>query len=188
MAAPRITEEWSFFQRGPGALSIPCLGLEGLGSPRLREMQEIDKSKYDVSACGYVPRYNKLFSIQSIQRGVKFTRSVGGLNQDHVIYVLEQANLPTDGSVAQLRKRLKINLGRCLRPFVGWWMFPRTDLDFVAEREYRYWQLEAEFRAKWERIDAAEELRKMREKVTRWQDEHLDRLWADLQAEDDEDN
>ena len=181
-------EEWSFFQRGPGALSIPCLGLEGLDSPQLREMQEADKRKYVNSACGPIPRYNKLFSIQSIERGVKFTRSVGGLNHNHLVYVLEQAYLPTDGSVAQLRKRLKINLGRCLRPFVGWWMFPRTDLDFVADRESRYDELEAEFRDKWERIDAAEELRKMREKVTKWQDEHLDRLWADLQAEDDEDD
>ena len=61
-------------------------------------------------------------------------------------------------------------------------MFPRTDFDFVAEREYRYDELDAEFRAKWEQIDAAEELRKTREKVTRWQIDNLDPFWKGLAA------
>ena len=179
-------EEWSYYQSGPGALSKPCVPLD---TPAVREMQEEDKRKFHVfSACGWTPRYNMLFSIRSIERGVKHPRAVGGLNYNHLVYVLEQAQLPTDGSVIQLRKRLQDNLGRCLRPFVHWSMFPRTDLDRVAERESRYDELEAEFRAKWERLDAAEELRKMREKVEKWQEEHLDRLSKDLEAEEDEDD
>ena len=78
----------------------------------MRAMQEADKRRFYVfGACGYTPRYNKLFSIQSIERGVKFARSAGGLNGDHLTYVLEQADLPTTGSVRQLRARLKSNLG-----------------------------------------------------------------------------
>ena len=63
-------------------------------------------------------------------------------------------------------------------------MYPRTDYDRVAERESKYDELDAEFRAKWERIDAAEELRKICEKVTQWQGTHLDKLAKDLEAEE----
>ena len=122
-------------------------------------------------ACGYTPKYNKLFSIQSIERGIKFARNAGGLSSDHLTYVLEQAELPTTGSVKQLRARLKRNLGQCLRPFVPWYMYPHTqrDYDRLADRESRYDELTAEFRAHWGRIDAAEELRKIRERVEAWQ-------------------
>ena len=77
--------------------------------------------------------WNVLFSMLSIQRGVSKTRAAGGLNAVHIRFVLEVAELPTDGNITELRARLRENLGRCLRPWTPWHRYPRTDwLEFRA--------------------------------------------------------
>ena len=98
-----------------------------LNTPEAQTMRMKDKRYF--GACGHVDRYNSLFSLQSIQYAVTKCRARGGLNGDHIRYVLQQAGLPTYGSVPQLRRRLADNLGECMRPFAPYYMYPRTDID-----------------------------------------------------------
>ena len=107
-----------------------------LNTPEAQRMRMNDKQ--DASACGDVDRYNKLFSVQSIQNSIRKSRAKGGLNGDHIKYVLKQAGLPTDGSVPELRSRIKDNLTAALRPFTSYRMYPRTDLDKLITRNEAY--------------------------------------------------
>ena len=107
-----------------------------LNTPEAQQMRMKDK-QYP-SACGDVDSYNKLFSVQSIQNSIHKSRAKGGLNGDHIRYVLKTAGLPTDGSVPQLRARIKDNLAAALRPFTSYRMYPRTDLDKLITRNEAY--------------------------------------------------
>ena len=90
-------------------------------------MRMADKKYF--GACGNVHRCNALFSVHSIQNAVSKCRAKGGLNGDHMRYVLKQAGLTTYGSVIQLRRRIGANLDECMRPFTPYYMYPRTDID-----------------------------------------------------------
>ena len=119
-------------------------------------MRMADKQYF--GACGNVSRYNALFSVFSIQNAVRKCRAKGGLNGNHIRYVLKQACLPTDGSVKQLRARIRDNLGTCMRPFVPYHMYPRTDLDKLYAHNAKYGMICARQREARERQLAAEHL------------------------------
>ena len=129
-----------------------------LNTPEAQTMRMKDKKYF--GACGNVDRYNSLFSPQSIQNAVTKCRAKGGLNGDHIQYVLRQAGLTTYGSVPQLRRRIADNLGQCLRPFTPYYMYPRTDIDALHEFN------EASNKLYDEQHDARE-----RELVARWLNE-----------------
>jgi hypothetical protein len=101
-----------------------------------RQMQRDDSQSHTLAQAIKKPKdrnhprngeWNVLFSMLSIQRGVSKTRAAGGLNAMHIRFVLEAADLPTDGNITELRARLHENLGRCLRPWTPWHRYPRTD-------------------------------------------------------------
>ena len=78
------------------------------------------------------PEWNVLFSVLSIQRGVKKSRYHGGLNSDHIRHVLRAVDLPDDGNTQELRDRLGKNLERCMWPWLPPWGRPAIIPDAVT--------------------------------------------------------